>query len=151
MKHTKHRRYGWIVEEQRLVGLPLTFIAILLFLGLVFHTLAPSVKNFGNLQPEMPSEAQTYHTKEACDNTECWIVHYANQYNVDSTVALRIAHCESSMDVYARNPNSTASGLYQFVDKTWDNYCEGNVYDEHANIQCFLQLYEHYPEWWECK
>lgn len=121
-------------------------LTILLFMGLVFHTLAPTSVS----TPEMPPEAQTYHTKEACNNTECWIIHYANQYNVDSTVAIRIAHCESSMDVYARNPNSTASGLYQFVEKTWDNYCKGNVFDEHANIQCFMKLYPNYPEWWEC-
>lgn len=145
----KHTRYGFLPNPPR--GLSPTdfvgIIVILLFMGLVLHTLAPSVH-----RPtlEMPSEAQRYYTKEACDNTECWIVHYANQYNVDSTIAIRIAHCESSMDVYARNTNSTASGLYQFIESTFANYCSGNVFNEHDNIQCFMELYPVHPEWWQC-
>lgn len=147
MNDTNRRRYGFLpsrthrLSANDLVGV----IVILLFMGLVFHTLAPSVYS----SPPKKIQ-QAYSVKQACDNTECWIVHYSNQYNVDSALSLRIAMCESSLDTYARNPNSSASGLYQFIEKTWDNYCEGNVFDEHANIQCFLQLYDRHPEWWQC-
>jgi hypothetical protein len=40
---------------------------------------------------------------------------------VNSTLE-SIAQCESGGDYSAHNPSSTASGKYQFLDSTWDNY-----------------------------
>ena len=37
-------------------------------------------------------------------------------------IAACIAKYESGGNPRAQNPNSTASGLYQFVDGTWNNY-----------------------------
>lgn len=42
-------------------------------------------------------------------------------------------------------------GVYQFIEGTWKNYCEGNVFDYKANIACFMELYPKHPSWWECK
>lgn len=48
------------------------------------------------------------------------------------------------LDPYAKNPNSTAKGIYQFIDGTWRSYCLklGNVYDFKANIDCFYKVLE---------
>ncbi len=40
-------------------------------------------------------------------------------YGVDAGAMSRIAFCESRFDPNARNPTSTASGLFQFLTSTW--------------------------------
>lgn len=61
-----------------------------------------------------------------------------------------VINCESRWNPEAKNGVSTARGLAQFIFKTWDNYCEGNVYDPEANLDCFLKLYPKHKHWWEC-
>jgi hypothetical protein len=84
-------------------------------------------------------------------NIEEKIVYYANIYGVDTDTAIRIAKCESKLNPKAENVNGSATGVYQFIRKTWKTYCEGDVYDEDANIICFMQNYNDHPGWWECK
>jgi len=93
-----------------------------------------------------------YEVKSAAPPTvEEMIIQYANQYGVPVHLAMRVADCESNFDPLARNPASTAKGVYQFIDSTWAGYCDGNVLDAEDNIQCFMQLYPHYRQWWVCK
>lgn len=63
----------------------------------------------------------------------------------------RISMCESSQNPKARNKRSSAKGLFQFTDKTWNAYCDGDVFDASDNTRCFLKLYPKHPDWWECK
>jgi hypothetical protein len=79
------------------------------------------------------------------------IVYYANIFGVDPDTALRIARCESNFSPKAENVNGSATGVYQFIRKTWKNNCEGDVYNEDANIICFVRMYPKHPEWWECR
>jgi len=79
------------------------------------------------------------------------ITKLANEYNFPADVALSIAECESTVNPKAINKQSSAKGTYQFIDKTWDNYCEGDVFNNEDNTRCFLTLYPQYPSWWECK
>jgi len=57
---------------------------------------------------------------------------------------IRLARVESGfeLDQYAKNPKSTAKGIYQFIDSTWRHYCleDGNVYDWKDNIDCFYKV-----------
>ena len=62
-----------------------------------------------------------------------------------------IAFCESSFNPLATTELGSAKGVYQFIDKTWANYCEGDVMNYKDNVDCFLILYEAHPSWWECK
>jgi len=43
----------------------------------------------------------------------------ATQKGVSVPLALAIAHCESGLNPRAKNPNSTASGVFQFIRSTW--------------------------------
>ena len=64
---------------------------------------------------------------------------------------IRIARSESgfNLDPHAKNPKSTATGIYQFTHGTFHRYCKGkNVYDFVDNIDCFYKVLEidGYPE-----
>ena len=65
--------------------------------------------------------------------------------------ALNIAWCESNFDPFAKNNSSTASGLFQFLDSTWEENCEGDKFNYRDSIKCFVKLYPQHPSWWECK
>ena len=71
-----------------------------------------------------------------------------DDYTISSFI--RIARVESHDDLnsYAKNPTSTAKGVFQFIDSTWRAYCNGNVYDFVDNIDCFYKVLETdgYPE-----
>jgi hypothetical protein len=79
------------------------------------------------------------------------IVLYTSQTDIPVERALAISECESQHGKYLYNQQgSSAKGIYQFISKTWENYCEGDVLDEDANIKCFLKLYKQHSNWWEC-
>jgi len=76
----------------------------------------------------------------------------AKLHGVDPEKALAIAECESGYKPLAKNNNSTAVGVYQFLESTWEWIgSPGNRYDARDNIEAFMVYYPKYPEWWsEC-
>ena len=81
------------------------------------------------------------------------IVDAANNAGVDPQEAIQIARCESQFDPQAKNPRSTAQGLYQFLAGTWDYIdASGPRTDLNENIAQFMRWYPRHPEWWnECR
>ena len=80
------------------------------------------------------------------------IVQYSIDYGINYETSLRIAHCESKMGKYKYNlQGSSAKGIFQFIDNTWENYCDGDVLNDEDNVRCFTKLYKNHPSWWECK
>jgi len=76
----------------------------------------------------------------------------AREYFVDPEDAIRIAKCESTFNPHAKNPNSTAKGVYQFLDGTWEWInASGHQFDYKENIKQFMIWYPVYPSWWECR
>ena len=151
MNDTKRRRYGWLSERTTLVGELLTITVILLFMGLVLHTLAPSVSK---PTPEMLSEGTEWRTKPACleNDVICLIHEYSAKYGIETDIALRVAECESQYGTYEHNmTGSTAKGVYQFIDSTWEYTGGGDVLNERENIERFAMYFNQHPEWWECK
>lgn len=75
--------------------------------------------------------------------------------------ALRVMECESGGDPNAKNPNSSASGLFQFLKTTWDwtaeitgspTYDEGGPYDPVWSIRNAVWLQSRGSGWnqWSC-
>jgi hypothetical protein len=61
----------------------------------------------------------------------------AQQKGVDPDVAVRIASLESSLLAGAKNPRSTAGGLFQVIDDTWRRYggAPGKKFDVDENVR----------------
>ncbi|MEK9208042.1 MAG: lytic transglycosylase domain-containing protein [Patescibacteria group bacterium] len=52
-----------------------------------------------------------------------------------------IVQCESGWKAHAKNPNSTASGLAQFIASTWAKWGQGDVFDPYNNLNAMVDLY----------
>lgn len=52
---------------------------------------------------------------------------------LDYDTTLQIAWCESQFIEYAKNPKSSATGVYQFINGTWQYYGEKIWGDEFSN------------------
>ena len=56
---------------------------------------------------------------------------------------IRIAKAESRLNPEAKNPKSTATGVFQILIGTWDsNRCEGERWDFQDNIRCAYKIQE---------
>ena len=63
----------------------------------------------------------------------------------DVALALRIAWCESRYDTNAKNPHSSASGLFQVMEGwwsgAWSSYPAFNPYDAEQNVKFAAWLF----------
>jgi soluble lytic murein transglycosylase-like protein len=87
-------------------------------MGLVLHTLAPSVSK---PTPEMLSEGTEWRTKPACleNDVICLIHEYSAKYGIETDIALRVAEAESNFKADAINYNTNGTrdlGVMQIND-----------------------------------
>jgi len=69
------------------------------------------------------------------------IRYYANVYGVDEKLAQDLAEFESNTDPTAHNPDSSAKGIYQFLNGTWHSEnCVGEVLSPNDNIACAMRV-----------
>jgi len=73
------------------------------------------------------------------------------QYDLSYDDLVRVINCESSFNINAKNPYSTASGIAQFIDSTWEHYCEGDKDSPKNQLRCMgLMWSKGYQSHWEC-
>ena len=136
--------------------LTMALFALAVFTLSVVYFATSQAQNLYNRQilPNSASfkEIQTSHLPVNQETTlKNKIRNMANVHGIDAREALAIADCESKTGKYLFNfEGGSAKGIYQFTDKTWKNYCKGDVLDTNANINCFMDLYNRFPSWWEC-
>ena len=86
--------------------------------------------------PPAPARRAEYNTQA---EIRTLIAEMAKAYGVSQYLALELGFIESRYDPSARNPSSTATGLFQFIDSTWDYYCEGDRIDPYDNARCAME------------
>ena len=57
----------------------------------------------------------------------------AGKYGLNPDDAVAVARLESGLNPRAQNPNSSAGGLFQFINSTWGQYGGGDKYDPARN------------------
>lgn len=66
---------------------------------------------------------------------------YADRYGQDSKLGKEIIECESGWNPEAKNPNSTAKGLFQILNGTWEDFeCPGDVLNAYDNLNCGYKI-----------
>lgn len=101
------------------------------------------IKREGNVPPD--------NIKTLRERVRASIIKQSKEHGVNTEIALAIAKCESNFNPYARNGRSTATGVYQFLDGTW-NWIDapGKRTDYKENIRQFMIWYPKHPGWWVC-
>ena len=64
----------------------------------------------------------------------------AEDYGVDPVLAVELARIESGFNPTAKNPNSSATGTFQFINSTWEGYCIGDRKNAVHNTNCALKI-----------
>ena len=91
------------------------------------------------VEPEMPLVERNCYRN--IDKIRCIGEDLGYDNNVIKTM-IRIARSESNFRAEAKNPNSTASGIFQIIYGTWNgNKCEGSAFDAEDNINCAFKIY----------
>lgn len=61
----------------------------------------------------------------------------------DAPIMIEVARAESQFIPTAKNPNSSATGVFQILLSTWNGYkCTGNRTNAADNIACARKLYD---------
>jgi len=147
--HKTKRRNNLIKRVCHLNPVEFTSLLIIMLIGLI--TILGAYAQAVEASTYKSVEVKTYRKPVEEMTVREKIIKYSKEYGVNTEEALAIAQCESSMGTNIISKTSTSRGVYQFIFKTWDTYCPGDVYNEDDNIKCFMALYPNHKDWWECK
>lgn len=156
---SRKRKVYMTKKRKQYIALTKIFIATSFILGSYFagvlsetsHHHTNSIPEIRVIERVQAVEVPVYMpiTKDEVINE---IVKQANENpSVSVYDAIRVSKCESEFNDQAKSRISSAKGVYQFIDKTWENYCEGDRMNYKDNIACFMELYPKHKDWWECK
>lgn len=95
-------------------------LVVLLILGLVYLKNILAGLIFREYQRYWPAQIGGPGTTAVRDLLpKVMVKRLAESYGLDSGRVYGLAEFESQFDCQAKNPNSTAGGLFQFLDSTW--------------------------------
>lgn len=80
--------------------------------------------------------------KSVDGNIESMVRAKADEYGIDPDVFVGLALRESGMNPGAKNPGSSAGGLFQFIDGTWKSYGKGDKFDPEANADAAARMFK---------
>ena len=94
---------------------------------------------------EIPTESMTDTLEPVHATTETSVVAYAKSLVIEQwgyhewESFYTLIHKESSWNHKAENPNSTATGLGQFLDGTWDDVGCIKTFDPQEQLRCTIK------------
>ena len=156
MKLDKRRKY-WIHRHRNLGLVALGIVIGLIIMGFSFragqgHLLNPDASTpcSSALDPKcknyQPVPAITPTPDPTSDPLSYirWLGESKGYTSYEVSKFIRIARAESydHLDPFAKNPISTASGIYMFTDGTWARYCVGDKLNFVDSINCFYHVLE---------
>lgn len=140
--------------------LKLTKIAIILSaIAIAIYSTGYSIDKTGELlvQPVHALTCPVPITEPTVEQVKEEIRIQSKQFGVNTQFALELADCESGFYYKAKNPNSTARGVYQYLIATWEtteSAKQGKERNDYkANIrEAMIDIAngEHYQKWEEC-
>lgn len=84
--------------------------------------------------------AQNHLIPTTTERLKLALSYYSRKYGTDCELIDKIIFCESSWDEDAKNPDSSASGLAQFLDSTFSHYCSGDKDNPYHQLECMTQM-----------
>jgi len=78
-----------------------------------------------NLPPATPDKKASAAPVPGGGDMEGLLRSKADEYGIDPDLFVGLARRESGLNPAARNPGSSAGGLFQFLDGTWKGYGNG--------------------------
>lgn len=117
------------------------FLAILFSLVFVYLFNKPLVSPVGSeIIPQVHAQEIIMCEKGVKEYLECKVVNGELTEN-QGKIMLAIAKAESNLNEKARNPKSTARGVFQIIASTWYNYdCVGDKYNFKDNTNCAIKI-----------
>lgn len=95
-------------------------ISSLFFLG----SFIPGIKEevIEPIEDPLPIVVEVVIERESVTEEEVinYIKQFSEKYDVDPDLAMSIASCESDYYYKAKNPHSSAEGVFQMIDSTWE-------------------------------
>jgi hypothetical protein len=77
------------------------------------------------------------------EEVKALIIKYSEQYGIPSDIPLCIAYYESGYNQHSKNKSSSASGVFQYLSRTWSGTDEGkaglSVFDADANVRAAVK------------
>lgn len=91
--------------------------------------------------PANPNDTFTERLPYPKEEYKSYIKLVAREQWVDPTLALRIANAESEFrNVNNTNGSKFGIGIFQIVQSTFDEQCQGDIYNEADNINCAIKM-----------
>jgi hypothetical protein len=79
------------------------------------------------------------------------LVFFTTKYGGNYELLYKCIVNESSWNENAKNPHSTASGISQFINSTWNENCEGDKHNGFDQLDCMVRMWsEGKQSQWEC-
>lgn len=106
-----------------------------LSMSLLIAQTALDVRVMNTAHAQIPSRVISIEIQET-NPIRAYIAQTAIRHGVDPHLMIDLADIESDFDPKAKNPHSSATGLFQWITSSWKSMCKGDRLDYKDNADC---------------
>lgn len=120
-------------------------LIVLIGTGAIGYAIAPTT-DYNSETGYLSDFAEKCVSGQISASQECYksaLSYYSRLYGLDYGTELLIRDvitCESGWNSNAKNPDSTASGIAQYLDSTFKLYCKGEKDNPYNQLECMAQM-----------